>query len=58
MTLTFDGHYGAKVIVPIESPYAVSYLTSIDTNPVSRTVLEIFQHTRLWAKIFPILGAL
>ena len=32
----------SKVILPIESPLVVSYLTSIVSNVVSRTGLEIF----------------
>ena len=31
-----------KVMVPIESPLVVSYLTSIGSSVVSRTIFEIF----------------
>ena len=39
---TFRGHLGSKKITPFESPYMTSYLTSIDTFFLSRTVFEIF----------------
>ena len=32
----------SKVIVPIDSPWVVSYSTSIDSSVVSVTVFEIF----------------
>ena len=31
-----------KIFSPYESPYMISYLTSIDTFSLSRTVFEIF----------------
>jgi len=37
-----DGHLRSKVMVPIERPCAVSYLTSFESNFVSLTVFEIF----------------
>ena len=40
--LTFRGHLGSKIFSPFESPYTTSYLTSIDTFFLSRTVFEIF----------------
>ena len=40
--LTFRGHLGSKIFSPFESPYMTSYLTSIDTFFLSRTVFEIF----------------
>ena len=40
--LTFRGHLGSKIVSPFESPYMTSYLTSIDTFFLSRTVFEIF----------------
>ena len=40
--LTFRGQLGSKKISPFESPYMTSYLTSIDTFFLSRTVFEIF----------------
>ena len=38
--LTFRGHLGSKIFPPFESPYMTSYLTSIDTFSLSRTVFE------------------
>ena len=38
--LTFRGHLKSKIFPPFESPYMISYLTSIDTFSLSRTVLE------------------
>ena len=40
--LTPKGHLGSKCFIPFESPYMTSYLTSMDTISLSRTVLEIF----------------
>ena len=40
--LTPEGHLGSKIFIPFESPYMTSYLTSIDTISLSRTVPEIF----------------
>ena len=40
--LTPEGHLGSKKIIPFERPYMISYLTSMDTISLSRTVLEIF----------------
>ena len=40
--LTSEGHLGSKIFKPFESSYMTSYLTSMDTNFVSRTVFEIF----------------
>ena len=40
--LTPKGHLGSKKIIPFERPYMTSYLTSMDTNSLSRTVFEIF----------------
>ena len=39
--LTHKSHLGSKSFIPFESPYMTSYLTSIDTISLSRTVLEI-----------------
>ena len=39
--LTPKGHLGSKIFIPLESPYRTSYLTSMDTICLSRTVLEI-----------------
>ena len=41
-TSTFRGHLRSKIFFPSESPYMTSYLTSIDTFFLSRTVFEIF----------------
>ena len=48
--LTSKGHLRSKIFIPFESPYMTSYLTSIDTFSVSRTVFEIFdfQLFRVW----------
>ena len=40
--LTFEDHRRSKIFSPFESPYMTSYLTSIDTFSISRTVFEIF----------------
>ena len=40
--LTPEGHLGSKKIIPFESPYMTSYLTSMDNISLSRTVSEIF----------------
>ena len=40
--LTFRGHPRSKIFPPFESPYMISYLTSVHTFSLSRTVFEIF----------------
>ena len=40
--LTFRSHQRSKIFSPFEIPYMTSYLFSIDTFPLSRTVFEIF----------------
>ena len=40
--LTFRGHLRSNIFSPFESSYITSYLTSIDTFSLSRTVFEIF----------------
>ena len=40
--LTSKGHLGSKLFIPFEKPYMTSYLTSMDTIFLSRTVFEIF----------------
>ena len=40
--LTLKGHLNWKILSPFESPYMTSYLTSIDTFSLSRTIFEIF----------------
>ena len=40
----------SEVMVPIESPLVVSYLTSIGSNVVSRTVFEIFDAKIMWPR--------
>ena len=45
MYVTFcglQGHHRSKVIVPNESPYAISYLSIIVTAGLSGTLLKIF----------------
>ena len=64
--LTFRGDPRSKIFPPFESPYMPSYLTSIGTCSLSRTVFEIFDFKvfRVWpwpltfrchprSKIFP-----
>ena len=48
--LTFRGHLRSNICSPFESPYMTSYLTSIDTFSLSRTVFEIFDFKvfRVW----------
>ena len=48
--LTFRSHLGSKIFPPFESPYMTSYLTSIDTFSLFRTVFEIFDFkvSRVW----------
>ena len=48
--LTFRGHPRSKIFSPFESPYMPSYLTSIGTFSLSRTVFEIFDFKvfRVW----------
>ena len=48
--LTSKGHLGSKNFIPFESPYMTSYLTSMDTIYLSRTVFEIFNFEvfRVW----------
>ena len=48
--LTPKGQLGSKKFIPFESPYMTSYLTSINTISLSRTVLEIFDFKvfRVW----------
>ena len=49
-SLTFRGHQNSKIFLPFESPYMTSYLTSIDTFSLSRTVPKIFDFKvfRVW----------
>ena len=49
-TLTPKGHLGSKKFIPFESLYITSYLTSMDTISLSRTVFEIFDFKvfRVW----------
>ena len=48
--LTFRGHLRSNIFSPFESPYMLSYLTSIGTFSLSRTVFEIFdiEVLRVW----------
>ena len=48
--LTPKGHLGSKNFIPFERPYMTSYLTSMDTISLSRTVYEIFDFKifRVW----------
>ena len=48
--LTPKGHLGSENFIPLESPHMTSYLTSMDTISLSRTVSEIFDFKvfRVW----------
>ena len=48
--LTPKGHLGSKKFIPFERPYMTSYLTSMDTISLARTVFEIFDFKdfRVW----------
>ena len=46
--LNFRGHLRSKIFPSFESPYMTSYLTSIDTFFLSRTVFEIFDFKVFW----------
>ena len=48
--LTPKSHLGSKKFIPFESSYMTSYLTSMDTISLSRTVFEIFdfKNFRVW----------
>ena len=48
--LTFRDHLRSNICSPFESPYMTSYLTSIGTFSLSRTVFEIFDFKvfRVW----------
>ena len=48
--LTPEGHLISKFAIPFESPYMISYLTSIDNISPFRTVFEIFDFKdfRVW----------
>ena len=41
--LTPNGHLGSENFRPLESPHMTSYMTSMDTISLSRTVSEIFE---------------
>ena len=48
--LASKGHLGTNISIPFKSPYMTSYLTSMDTISLSRTVFEIFDFKvfRVW----------
>ena len=50
LNLTFKGHPRSKIFSLFESPYMTSYLISIDTFSLSRTVFETFDFKvfRVW----------
>ena len=58
--LTFGGHLRSKIFSPFESPYMPSYLTSIGTFSLSRTVFEIFDFKvfRVWPWLLTFRGHL
>ena len=47
---TLEGHLESKKIIPFESPYMTSYLTSMDKNSLSHTVYKVFDFKifRVW----------
>ena len=49
-TLTPEGHLGSRRVKPFGSPYMTSFLTSMNTLSLSRTVFEIFDFKvfRVW----------
>ena len=51
--LTPEGHLGTKIFIPFEKPYTSSYLTSMGTISLSRTVFEIFDFkvSRVWPRL-------
>ena len=51
---TFEGHLGSKIFSSFDSPYMTSYLTSIDTFFLSRTVFEIFDFKVFWVWPWPL----
>ena len=52
--LTPEGHLGSKIVIPFESSYMTSYLTSINTISLSRTVFEIFDFKIFWVWPWPL----
>ena len=60
LNLTFEGHPRSKIFSPFDSPYMTSYLISIDTFSLSRTVFEIFDFKifRVWLWPFTFRGHL
>ena len=51
---TLKGHVRSKIFVPFESPYMTSYLISIDTFSLSRTVPEIFDFKVFRVRSWPL----
>ena len=51
--LNTAGHLGSKIFIPFESTYMTSFLTSMDTIFVSRTVFEIFDFKIFWVWPWP-----
>ena len=56
--LTFRGHPRSKILTPFKSPFMTSYLNSIDTFSLSRTVFEIFDFKvfRVWSRPLTFMG--
>ena len=52
--LIFRGHLRSKIFSPFENPYMTSYLTSIDSFSLSRTVFEIFDFKVFMARPWPL----
>jgi len=51
-TLTSQSHVTSSVMWPFDSHYMISYRFSIDTDPLSWTVLEILSLTGIWVATF------
>ena len=54
LNLTFEGHPRSKIFSSFESPYMTSYLISIDTFSLSRTVFEIFDFKVFGVWLWPL----
>ena len=57
---TSKGHLGSKNFIRFESPYMTSYLTSMNTISLSRTVFELFDFKifRVWHRLLTSRGQL
>jgi len=55
-TLTFLGHVTSSVTSPLDSPYPISYSSSIVTKPLSRALFEILGPKDNWVTTLTFLG--